>query len=282
MRDRSRAGQERRRDARTSSRSAPGSSSTPGSRSSAAARKDGDEGQAGDRTAAEVITACLSATPSARLRLRAARDPKGRDREEEATKLANAVTDKCVGDGVDLATGGVPACAPRAAYRATSRSACKISPSAAPVRRQRPPKGCSPSAATWSTTACSTTAAPSWSTPTSATRSTTSSACCPTRRRASWSPTAQHRRPACASTSAANGMPHVNGPAGLPPALNQLDGFSPTAQILMHFPQGVDLELSDAARLLGAGVLRAAGRPAVDRHPHLRPTVARQRQPDAC
>ncbi len=35
-----------------------------------------------------------------------------------------------------------------------------------------------------------------------------------------------------------------------PAEYNQLDGFSPTAQILMHFPGGVDLALSDAPRLL--------------------------------
>jgi hypothetical protein len=49
-------------------------------------------------------------------------------------------------------------------------------------------------------------------------------------------------------------------PAGAPPQptgdpidtafYNELDGFSPTAQILMHFPAGVDLALSDAPRLL--------------------------------
>jgi len=33
-----------------------------------------------------------------------------------------------------------------------------------------------------------------------------------------------------------------------------LDGFSPTAQILMHFPSGVDLVASNASRLLGPGV----------------------------
>jgi hypothetical protein len=33
-----------------------------------------------------------------------------------------------------------------------------------------------------------------------------------------------------------------------------LDGFSPTAQILMHFPSGVDLEASNASRLLPPGV----------------------------
>ena len=33
-------------------------------------------------------------------------------------------------------------------------------------------------------------------------------------------------------------------------ALNELDGFSPMVQILMHIPSGVDLEASDASRLL--------------------------------
>ncbi len=46
------------------------------------------------------------------------------------------------------------------------------------------------------------------------------------------------------------GMPSPNGPAVLPDPLNELDGFSPTVQILMNFPGGVDLEASDAPRLL--------------------------------
>jgi len=46
------------------------------------------------------------------------------------------------------------------------------------------------------------------------------------------------------------GMPAPNGPAVLADPINELDGFSPTVQILMSFPGGVDLELSDAARLL--------------------------------
>lgn len=46
------------------------------------------------------------------------------------------------------------------------------------------------------------------------------------------------------------GMPAPNGPAVLPDPLNELDGFSPTVQVLMSFPGGVDLELSDASRLL--------------------------------
>jgi hypothetical protein len=46
------------------------------------------------------------------------------------------------------------------------------------------------------------------------------------------------------------GMPTVNGPAFVPDAFNELDGFSPMVQAIMHFPQGVDLELTDAARLL--------------------------------
>jgi len=61
------------------------------------------------------------------------------------------------------------------------------------------------------------------------------------------------------------GMPVVSGPT-LPTApYNDRDGFSPTAQILMHFPQGVDPELSDAARLLAAGCCgQPAGPPWID------------------
>ena len=48
-----------------------------------------------------------------------------------------------------------------------------------------------------------------------------------------------------------SGIPQANGPE-IPASLaSGIDGFSPTVQILMHFPQGVDPELSDAARLLG-------------------------------
>jgi hypothetical protein len=63
----------------------------------------------------------------------------------------------------------------------------------------------------------------------------------------------------------AAGMPTVNGPAWSPAATNEVDGFSPMAQILMHFPQGVDLELSDAARLLAPGCCgQPAGPPWID------------------
>jgi hypothetical protein len=54
-----------------------------------------------------------------------------------------------------------------------------------------------------------------------------------------------------------SGTPLVNGEGGPtdpvhidPTPYNQLDGFSPTVQILMHFPAGVDVELSSASRLL--------------------------------
>jgi len=57
------------------------------------------------------------------------------------------------------------------------------------------------------------------------------------------------------------GVPPVNGPPISPAPQNQLDGFSPTVQILMHFPQGVDPQRSDAARLLPP---RAAGPPWID------------------
>jgi hypothetical protein len=63
----------------------------------------------------------------------------------------------------------------------------------------------------------------------------------------------------------AQGMPAVTGPAVLPDPYNELDGFSPLGPVLMHFPQGVDLELSDAARLLAPGCCgQPAGPPWVD------------------
>jgi hypothetical protein len=49
------------------------------------------------------------------------------------------------------------------------------------------------------------------------------------------------------------GIPQGNGTPITAEYLNQLDGFSPTVQILMHFPQGVDIERSDVARLLPPG-----------------------------
>jgi pimeloyl-ACP methyl ester carboxylesterase len=49
------------------------------------------------------------------------------------------------------------------------------------------------------------------------------------------------------------GMPDVLGPPIDVARFNIRDGFSPMAQILMHFPQGVDLVQSDASRLLPAG-----------------------------
>lgn len=46
------------------------------------------------------------------------------------------------------------------------------------------------------------------------------------------------------------GIPRVNGPE-IPASLyDDLDGFSPGSQILMHFPQGVDVPASNASRLL--------------------------------
>jgi hypothetical protein len=46
------------------------------------------------------------------------------------------------------------------------------------------------------------------------------------------------------------GMPRVNGPIPVPASLlDGLDGFSPTVQIAMHFPQGVDVEASGLSRL---------------------------------
>ncbi|MFQ5513414.1 MAG: hypothetical protein ACE5FG_03170 [Myxococcota bacterium] len=51
----------------------------------------------------------------------------------------------------------------------------------------------------------------------------------------------------------ATGMPKMNGAPYLPDPINELDGFQPFVAILTHFPEGVDPELSDAARLLPAG-----------------------------
>jgi hypothetical protein len=62
-----------------------------------------------------------------------------------------------------------------------------------------------------------------------------------------------------------SGLLTLTGPALKGREFNQLDGFSPTTQILMHFPQGVDLALSDAARLLAPGCCgQPAGPPWVD------------------
>jgi hypothetical protein len=48
----------------------------------------------------------------------------------------------------------------------------------------------------------------------------------------------------------ASGMPSQLGVPLSPEPYGALDGFSPTAQILMHFPEGVDVEASGAPRLL--------------------------------
>ncbi|MFN8642352.1 MAG: hypothetical protein U0802_12115 [Candidatus Binatia bacterium] len=48
------------------------------------------------------------------------------------------------------------------------------------------------------------------------------------------------------------GLPVIGEPLTAAP-LNTVDGFSPTVQILMHFPQGVDLLASGASRLLPPG-----------------------------
>jgi hypothetical protein len=64
-------------------------------------------------------------------------------------------------------------------------------------------------------------------------------------------------------------MPAVNGPPVSPAPANELDGFSPTSQILMHFPQGVDLAQSGASRLLAAGCCgQPAGPPWIDTRTH--------------
>ena len=46
------------------------------------------------------------------------------------------------------------------------------------------------------------------------------------------------------------GIPQVNGPEIPASLFDDLDGFSPGSQILMHFPQGVDVETSNVSRLL--------------------------------
>jgi hypothetical protein len=61
------------------------------------------------------------------------------------------------------------------------------------------------------------------------------------------------------------GIPQGAGTATTAEYLNQLDGFSPTVQILMHFPQGVDLVRTDASRLLPPGCCgQADGPPWID------------------
>jgi hypothetical protein len=49
------------------------------------------------------------------------------------------------------------------------------------------------------------------------------------------------------------GVPVLNGPQIPVEPYNQLDGFSPVATIITHFPQGIDLTQSDVARLLPPG-----------------------------
>ena len=72
------------------------------------------------------------------------------------------------------------------------------------------------------------------------------------RPRASSSRSAARRRPATASRCPAAGMPELIGAPISTAPLDALDGFSPTVQILMHFPAGVDLDASRAPRLLEA------------------------------
>jgi hypothetical protein len=62
------------------------------------------------------------------------------------------------------------------------------------------------------------------------------------------------------------GIPVVNGPMPIPASmLGSVDGFSPTVQMMMHFPGGVDLEASDASRLRSLG---NTGPPYVDIRTH--------------
>ena len=61
------------------------------------------------------------------------------------------------------------------------------------------------------------------------------------------------------------GLPDVNGTPLVPDPFNGRDGFSPTVQILMHFQQGVDTTVSNAARLLEPGCCgQPAGPPWID------------------
>jgi hypothetical protein len=66
-----------------------------------------------------------------------------------------------------------------------------------------------------------------------------------------------------------SGLPQVIGTPVTAAPLNTVDGFSPTVQILMHFPQGVDLIASDAARLLAPGCCdQPPGPPWIDTRTH--------------
>jgi hypothetical protein len=56
------------------------------------------------------------------------------------------------------------------------------------------------------------------------------------------------------------GIPQPNGPVVPASMLDGLDGFSPGSQILMHFPQGVDVAASNVSRLLEPG---CCGQPVV-------------------
>jgi len=63
----------------------------------------------------------------------------------------------------------------------------------------------------------------------------------------------------------ASGLPSVNGPFVGIDEFDRLDGFSPTTQIMMHFPQGVDVALSDGGRLLAPACCgQPAGPPWID------------------
>jgi hypothetical protein len=75
----------------------------------------------------------------------------------------------------------------------------------------------------------------------------------------------------------AAGLPAVNGDPLDPTPYTRLDGFSPTVQILMHFPSGVDLEQSNVSRLLPPGPVPVSP-PYIDTRTHddtsLRPDSA--------
>jgi hypothetical protein len=65
------------------------------------------------------------------------------------------------------------------------------------------------------------------------------------------------------------GIPQPNGPVIPVSLFDELDGFSPGSQILMHFPQGVDVAASGASRLLEPACCeQPAGPPWIDTRTH--------------
>ena len=73
-------------------------------------------------------------------------------------------------------------------------------------------------------------------------------------------------------------LPQPNGPAIPATLFDQLDGFSPGSQVLMHFPQGVDVAASDASRLLEP---QCCGQPAGPPWIDTRTYTGRSLEPDS-